>query len=879
MNRWERSSIPPETQDFQFADQASPKESVNKMEKEKTDLELFQDQAIEFLKDNNIVEEAPEGLVVDIDRIKELPPSILSYNKRKDKGKGGSYKGSSYGLDMTNFLPIRGKYTHLYQSDGNYNLPLFWINAFKDKKVIDTQAYRDWERGGKQGASPEALPLCYAPKSKEEAFDVGRIKEKKFHLGAWELKGKKPEEYPGITERVSFEEVAFAAVVYHPEYGDGERDEQGVLRVRFPNGQRREITGEWLSKAGYMGAGKNVRGEGGPYWAPRFFLLEGNYPDLQENNLLRPEDFKTALESSASKKYGEFRRVRGRIGHVTLNNVRYTLGSSFSEKNGRFRAYKISEDLGVVVKQDEQKQEELTHIFNLVSPDDSRVKIDSTSGGRRFGKRDGLDIQEYKKGESALMQRRSGESEEEFEERLQALDDFASFIRAKQELVRNAGIPLESLAPREQTAIIAFYKNSEEQKQEELHQFLRIFKERGLKTFLAFQYDPEAARKILNITKNFDIPEAAIIFEKYADVTKVANDADKKIQDFFADEFGAGELSDTASVTEEIMKRAGRILTEYAQKSQQKDTSIKNFVDELDEIKEDIITFSSIFKTAFKGKEQVGFEEVRGLDFSTTNMRDLSQEERGEMLKISRANWLPRGAAGRGVYEEFRETLDDKKRDVEFYVLKKDGKIVSFLRFEPILGKHGKTVPGHKYAGSFNVDPQYRGSAIGEAMLVNALDKEAEKSILEATVSPKIAVGTDYVEKRGFSITNVLPNYENSGETFFEITLDKEGNTFFHTKDDRLYPKERLRDMYQSYFADKTVKDIVGTKEDIPPDVIVQSFDVDRELPELLDSTEFLIRSGYVGTRYFADAKNRNQRYYVFERDKRAVLKALAQAA
>ncbi|MBU0579320.1 GNAT family N-acetyltransferase, partial [Patescibacteria group bacterium] len=279
--------------------------------------------------------------------------------------------------------------------------------------------------------------------------------------------------------------------------------------------------------------------------------------------------------------------------------------------------------------------------------------------------------------------------------------------------------------------------------------------------------------------------------------------------------------------------------------SEQKNVSSDKILKELDEYKTEIDIFTSAFVSVFKGKEKIDFSEVRGLDFQRQPISWLDDATKDEMLSISKKNWAPQGKAGEGVVSEFSDTLQYGK-DIDFYVLKKDNKVVAFIRFDK------PTEDGHRYAGSFNVDPDYRGSAIGEAVIKNALDKEADKYILDATVYPQIQVGTKYVEESGFSITNVLPNYDNSGETFFEITCNKKNNELYASRE---ATKEQLIAQHHDN----------NWQEKIRNNIIVLRFDSEKENSLVIKASEDLISAGYIGNRYFSDPKDKTKRFYVFE--------------
>ncbi|MBD3311348.1 MAG: GNAT family N-acetyltransferase [Candidatus Magasanikbacteria bacterium] len=387
---------------------------------------------------------------------------------------------------------------------------------------------------------------------------------------------------------------------------------------------------------------------------------------------------------------------------------------------------------------------------------------------------------------------------------------------------------------------------------EDLMQNKHLDHQAFLKTFFACAADRKIGQDIINFARTNGIEKANPIFERYQELIEDISEVEKLIADFFVSK--KGKQVDTRKVVQEIVLRSNRTLIQGMKLGEKVNVEELNY--QLQKIRKDVSNFASIFKTAFKGKEKIDLESIKGLDFSTSKIEELTDEDKQEMQEIAKKNWLPRGKAGEGVIKEFGETLESGK-DIDFYVLKQDENLVSFMRFDK------PDSDGHRYAGSFNVDPEYRGSAIGEAMLVNALEEQAKNYVIDATVHPGIQVGTDYVEKRGFNITGVIPNYDDSGETFFAIELDRYGNEKLNTKDKQDYSQEKFVSIYNSIYKDKKLEELIGSK------IIVRHFDPKKQGDLVEKEVGELTENGYIGTRYFTDPEDDTQRYYVFEIDRR----------
>ena len=409
--------------------------------------------------------------------------------------------------------------------------------------------------------------------------------------------------------------------------------------------------------------------------------------------------------------------------------------------------------------------------------------------------------------------------------------------------MQQTGIYFNNISLREQLWFFQFISNADEQTKKKTIKLARDFGRPAIRSFIALEQDQNVGTSIISLADS-DMHEdlKQQIFSTHEEIIEVLDDIKQEAKKFFNDE--KHQNTDFEEVANEIAKRACIILKDLSHTATQEQDAA-GLIKKINETKRDVVIFSSFFKAIFKRKETIDFAEVRGLDFQKLPIDWLDDGTKKEMLEIARKNWQPMGRAGNGVVEEFAHTLNHG-HGTDFYILKKDGKVVAFIRFdEPQPNRH-------RYAGSFNVAPAYHGSAIGEAIIKNALSREAGSFILDATVHPQIPVGTRYVEDVGFTITGVVPNYHDSGEAFLKITCDKISNQQYITKEAQ----------QQQLIAQHISND---WQKQIGHGVIVLKFDPAKENDQVIRAIGELTDAGYIGSRYFSSPGENNKRYYVFE--------------
>ncbi|MBU4375142.1 hypothetical protein KKH38_01405 [Patescibacteria group bacterium] len=392
---------------------------------------------------------------------------------------------------------------------------------------------------------------------------------------------------------------------------------------------------------------------------------------------------------------------------------------------------------------------------------------------------------------------------------------------------------------------------------------------------------------------------ADLIFQKYQEIIDQTKITKIQLKALFKNKKKVSD-EEIDQATEIIIKKADNLLHNFAQRfSQDEKIDEKEIINELENYKANLILTASVWKAA--DKEGINFEDLEDVsserktageitehgktmklvneiyDRETSkkqpfipggNIRsaisqyaaEASPEERErageilEMINIYSKQYAHKPKLREKLIQGFIDKLNTAGDKTAIYSFKKGGHVLAFDRFDD-LGK------GKKYFGSFNVLPALTDSAIGSALLRASLDKEAEQSAeIEADCEPEKLISSYYIEKAGFVVKKIIPDYGDAGITAFNISRKKENSKYYY----RDYKAEDLKKEHENNFSNNKFN-----KDD---QYIILKFESndgkpienEQQIKEMLDQAGDLINSnGYVMTRY------------IFSKDRRAVYCAL----
>lgn len=434
-------------------------------------------------------------------------------------------------------------------------------------------------------------------------------------------------------------------------------------------------------------------------------------------------------------------------------------------------------------------------------------------------------------------------------------------------LEKELHVRLEEIPVKTQFFLLNFLKNKNSKDVESVKTFCAKFGEEGLDSFLSLEMGAELGDKILNIGENLDSSAAKKVFAKVSELASLIEKNDDELRDAF----GVAESFDCRELRLELLKKIAKIIQNFSDSIDQAGVSndkIDGLLLELERTKGELIVLTTILKKAKTECQDIKFNLVKDINLKINKPgEEISDDDKRQIIEIARANWQEQnpaiaGAVVKGLQDSLRNTKNQK-----CYTLKYKNEVIGFIRFEP-------TTENKLYVGSLNIVKDLRGLNVGNNLMDASIAREAEANVLEATASPRISAGCNYIDKLGFVVTGIIPNYHQTGEPLFTIELNKARNSqFLYKKDD--IKLEQIKSQVQNY---NDIDRLLGQK------TIVLKFDVDKEFDEYQKVLNKLLikmndvnqlvdsKSGedkYIITRYFPDqekSEKGNIRYLVFEK-------------
>lgn len=434
-------------------------------------------------------------------------------------------------------------------------------------------------------------------------------------------------------------------------------------------------------------------------------------------------------------------------------------------------------------------------------------------------------------------------------------------------LEKELHVRLEEVPVKTQFFLLNFLKNKNSKDVESVKTFCAKFGEEGLDSFLSLEMGAELGDKILNIGDNLDSSAAKKVFAKVSELTSLIEKNDDELRDTF----GVAESFDCRELRLELLKKTTKIIQNFSDSISQSGASndkTNNLILELERTKGELIILTTILKKAKTEGQDIKFNLIKDINLEINRPgEEIQEKDKQQIIEIAQGNWQEQNLAiADAVIKGLKDSLQDTKNQ-KCYTLKYKNEVIGFIRFEP-------TIENKLYVGSLNIVKDLRGLNVGNNLMDASIAREAEANVLEATASPRISAGCNYIDKLGFVATGIIPNYHQTGEPLFTIELNKARNSqFVYKKDD--IKLEQIKSQVQNY---NNIDRLLGQE------TIVLKFDVDKEFDEYQKVLNKLLikmddvnqpvdsQSGkdkYIITRYFPDqekSEKGNIRYLVFEK-------------
>lgn len=782
-------------------------------------LEEFRSQLLETLEALECLRNVKGTWIADLEKIKTLSRKKI-------------------GTEIHALLP-GGKFDAYFEQ----GFPQAIQEALQDLRVISEE---DWKR--KERVSK---PLFLQPKNTEDAFDPEEIRGIEGYLGYWDMVATgqpfpKEHSYPGLNGDASFHEVSIAIMIYHPQFGNGRRDQDGTLKVWHSEKQTFvPISKEWFTKV--------MRFEGGSKRKEKDSLntpvdyLQTFGAHLQEHELLKPSDFVQQYRSGQEEKTGTGyterieRILKDGQRSIMINGVLHYIGRKFGD--GTHKIYEIAPGLGGVVKTDERGNEQLTHTFTIYSEGEAGTKK------VRFGKKGLRDSAgaEATRVQSVEDTRLSGNSTalKEMKDRLTDMESFGQYLHLSNTLWREAKIRMPSMPLAEQAWISEASNHIDPNEQTRLVNIAKEYGADGVKAFLSMEVDPGLnADRIVELSKKLGPPLMRTVLKRYNDILRITSE---QTEDILKTVLGAGKDRaidiERKTLKHELLRRAASILKAADTASEDSNSLAEEILVSLDRYETDLLLFAAVFKTACKGRTDIHLEDFKALHLSIRKPTDIPESTMQEMVRIAKENWKNDPTIGTLPVDALVKKLQGTNSDSDFYLLEKDEDLLASMRFDHLPS-------GDLYAGSLNVNPVLRGSAIGEAFLNASLEQASENKTIRADFFPQIDAGMMYVDRLGWMIDGVESVHLDNGTPSERCTMTRYPARSFHLK---------ARDPHM------TKEYLIGLVDHDRGDIRVERFSFPRDQQRFLNVVKQQISAGMIVSRYFSDPANLNTRYVAFE--------------
>lgn len=560
----------------------------------------LQDHAFALLEQEGILSHGTQGeLILDV-------PAFTQLDFHSLRGKLGARKGRRF---------------EQYHKGSSRK---FWYEVFRDEPVISKQEYAEGVR--------EAKPLFYMPETETDAFDIEAIRESDFYLGLWDVRGKNLESeqgealYPSSYDSLDYYATELACKIYHPKYGAGYRNEQNQLMVADQKGKYAPISAEGMAERfGWFGpTAKYESGAVGTAVYRPIEYLQTQGRKLLEHDLVKVTDFHMQHGATTEKQYRLVKSGVRSNGEVMINRVRYPLGRRF--KNQPIKIYKISPSLAGIVRYDGEGKETLEYTFTLLSPDDTRLRpTKQMVGGKEYtyygAPKEHIALAAYSK--ETLSEQQEGETDKEYQKRLQSADNFERLLAFSHIFSQEAGVNIAHLQFGEQAWAVAALDALYQKSPREVIDFVRIYREDGLRALLsAEQGGLQMGEQIFGIGRRLKPLEAMKIFSAFNELADIAVQEAYQALEMLQAAFSE-EAYSLPQLQEATMKRGKDMLQE-----------LYHALDDRDATKADLVLDQFIHESALQKAGRGKFKQIVEL-LSAKESIDLREFEKAQTFVAS----------------------------------------------------------------------------------------------------------------------------------------------------------------------------------------------------------------------------------------------------
>ncbi len=447
-----------------------------------------------------------------------------------------------------------------------------------------------------------------------------------------------------------------------------------------------------------------------------------------------------------------------------------------------------------------------------------------------------------------------------FTEQPDLIEEYTAYFLqyARLDMLTEAKIYLENLPQRESAMFVHYYHSATPDERKQLAHIIQEHGSNGLRTFLATreQGPTTAAADQLFAVASFegdpfeqeDEGAAAMkldmldrLCQKFTSILNEVAGLEEYVSSFSREK---ADVLPLARVGKKIMEKSYAYIEAFSYPEDVLSTEALNEVEvSLQGLEAEAIIFASTFRSMYEEYGSIDIEKVDSIEHRRKHVWELTDQEKDQLAEVQQENWVGEGDLGQQMIEEFSNALNGKEHDTVFDIIKLDGNVIAFVRFDVSDPEDEEKI---LHAKSMNISKKYQSSAICNVMFEQSLKHaEAQGEAIKGSVLTDAKVGMSYVERNKFVITKAKTLFSRQ---VYMIRRDSAANAEYQTKDTKAYSQEVLMKMHdcgENICQDGNII-IANLGENAVP-MLTPYFD-----------------DGYVCVRYFADPDS-DGRYYVLE--------------
>ncbi len=382
---------------------------------------------------------------------------------------------------------------------------------------------------------------------------------------------------------------------------------------------------------------------------------------------------------------------------------------------------------------------------------------------------------------------------------------------------------------------------------QEMAAVLKKYGMEGLKALLSSEAGLDVRQTVLTIVEQAKPEVAKKVLEKYVEISEAAQATARELmKGFYGQEKEYG--FDRKKIIANVMERAKKELDRFANELNDS-SAVRKINKRLGRVDLDALLFASIFRELFKDNHPSPEElkDIEKMKVETNEAQELSEKTKTSMLNIADENWQEIPSMHDFVVKLLQESLGHPRSGSVFKVMRKDDEVLAFMRID-------QEKEGEVHIGSVNVNPQYRGSAMGEVMLAQAFEQLAATNSIKLEAYPGSPITVAYSEKLGFVIDGVhqIPVGGKKPLYGFNMKRDDKANDKYTGRSETL-TQERLVELMDQ------------PKQAAKLGLTIKKFDLRDAYDKMIEAVARATEKGEVVSRFFADPTDSESRILVFE--------------